>query len=328
MLCVAGLEACRVWQIRAEQRLQSAFRPKTRQCYDRLFRTFVSFCVCGKAPLREPTVSMVLSFLEYLVVHEVSVHMIANYLSAIKAMFILYNIPAGVLDHQRIKYYTKSIKITRTISVPHRNVMDIPAWQRLINLVDTCHNGQTYKAMFLVGYFGFFRLSNLASHTIKEFDPSRHFAGGDVFFGKREVRLILKWSKTLQPRDQVKVITLPKLGSAIYPYGALKGIFHCYNPGSMDPLFQIEVNHKFQVVTDSRVRKTLAILNQAMGFDRSYYTFHSFRRSGATLAYKNRVPVDDIQHHGTWTSDCVWRYISLDVTAGSRLSSTFRKILL
>ena len=145
------LKPAELWQIRAEQRLQSAFRPETRQCYNRLFRTFVSFCVCVKAPLREPTVSMMLSFLEYLVVHRVSVHMIAHYLSAIKATFILYNIPVGVLDHQRIKYYTKSIKITRPISVPHRNIMDIPTLQHLINLVNTCQNGQTYKAMFLVG---------------------------------------------------------------------------------------------------------------------------------------------------------------------------------
>ena len=115
----------------------------------------------------------------------------------------------------------------------------------------------------------FFRLSNLVPHAIGEFDPSHNFAGGDVLFGKPEARLALKWSKTMQTRDQVKVITRPHLDMAICSYGALKGSFHCYNPGSMEPLFQIKVSHSFQVVTDSRVRKVLAMLNQAMGLHMS-----------------------------------------------------------
>ena len=119
--------------------------------------------------------------------------------------------------------------------------------------------------MFLVGYFDFLSLSNLVPHAIGELDPSCHFAGGDLLFGKREASLVLKWSTTIQTRDQVKVITLTRLDMLISPYGALTGIFRCYNPVSMESLFQVQVNRKFQVFTDSRVRKTLSTLNQAMG---------------------------------------------------------------
>ena len=146
-------------------------------------------------------------------------------------------------------------------------------------------------------------------------------------FGKKQVRLLLKWSKTMQTRDKAKVITLPRLDSDICPYRALKGVFQMYQPGGNDPLFQIQVGANFQVVSDSRVRKMLAMLTEAMGFPKTYFIFHTFRRSGATLAYKNRVPIEDIQQHGTWTSDCDWRYILFDVDAGTKVSSRFCKIL-
>ena len=59
----------------------------------------------------------------------------------------------------------------------------------------------------------FFRLSNLAPHAISEFDPSRHFTVADLIFEKNQVTLLLKWSKTIQTRDQVRLITLPQLKS-------------------------------------------------------------------------------------------------------------------
>ena len=110
---------------------------------------YIGFCVCVKAPLIQPKLSIILSFLEYLVVNSVSVHTVNNYFSALKAMFVIYNIPSVVLDHQQIKYYIKAIKIPRLVSVPHRNVMDICTLQHLIRLVRDLKHGSTYKALFL-----------------------------------------------------------------------------------------------------------------------------------------------------------------------------------
>ena len=36
--------------------------------------------------------------------------------------------------------------------------------------------------------------------------------------------MLLKWTKTIQSHGQVKLITLPRLGSSICPYGALRDI--------------------------------------------------------------------------------------------------------
>ena len=91
----------------------------------------------------------------------------------------------------------------------------------------------------------------------------------------------------MHTRDQVKLIKLPKLDSVICPCGVLEGLFQLYSPGSMDPPFLVKVGSTFQVMTDSKARKGLAMLNQVLGLPRSYYMFYYFQHSGATLAYKN-----------------------------------------
>ena len=90
-----------------------------------------------------------------------------------------------------------------------------------------------YKAVLLTAFFGFFHLSNLAPHLIAEFDSARHFTGGgSVFFQENEVKLLIKWSKTMQYRDEYKFVALPKLGaSPICPYRALRNAIAFKYPG-------------------------------------------------------------------------------------------------
>ena len=52
------------------------------------------------------------------------------------------------------------------------------------------------------------------------------------------------------------------------------------------------------------------------------YIFHDFGLSGATFAHASHIPIQDIKHHGTWSSDCVWRYIYSDHASGENLAFT------
>ena len=239
MLCFVGAERCQELHKKVTTRLSMAFRPKTRLCYQRLFRVFVGFCISVNVALHSFSVVTVLCFLEYLMHNNVSVGMIINYVSAVKAMAILYNIPHDIFEHPRVKYFIKSIKMSRPILITKRNVMDVNTLTELITLCDNRPNAVTFKANFLTAFFGFFRLSNLAPHATGEFDQSKHLTGGDVFFDKNQVKILLKWSKTLQFNDEVRVITLPRLKSlSICPYRALKAIYKLYAPESNQPLFQ------------------------------------------------------------------------------------------
>ena len=105
--------------------------------------------------------SVLLSFLEYLVVHRVSVHMLVNYISDLKAICIVHNISPAVLEHQQVKYFSKSIRINRPVFVALKNIIDIRTLNHLMQLEATFKDETVLKAMFLVSYFGFFLLSKV-----------------------------------------------------------------------------------------------------------------------------------------------------------------------
>ena len=114
--------------------------------------------------------------------------MVANYVSAIKANFVLYDLPFCVLDHPQIKYFLKALKINRPLKVKSNNIITI-AW--LIEISKACEgfiSGPIYKTAILLGFFAFLRLSNLAPHALAGFDSTRHLTGHDVFFTKNLVK--------------------------------------------------------------------------------------------------------------------------------------------
>ena len=309
--------------MKANARAQAAFRPKTRQCYAMLFKTFIGFCLCMKLSCNDMFLSTVMAFLEFLVYNKVSTHMVANHVSALRAMAIVYNIPFAALEHPKVKYFIKSLKINRPLAITRRHIMDLKILKEIILYCPRFADSVTIKAIFLSAFFGFFRISNLVPHSISTYDSTRHFSGGDIFFQKKIVKLLVKWSKTLQSRDEVWVITLPRLADkVICRYLALHPIIQLYSPDINQPLFQTYSNKKCQPMTDSRVRKTLSCIVQLMGLPKGFYTFHTFWRSGASLAYQAQVPLADIKDHGTWTSDCVWTYIHDKAYVGTSKDDT------
>ena len=247
--------------------------------------------------------------------------MISNYVSAIKAYFVLYDLPFHILDHPRIKYFQKSLKINRPLTLTSHNIIDLDSLERISV---ACHDfscGQVLRAVFLTGFFGFFRLSNLAPHSLSGFDPSRHLTGQDLFFTRKMVKILIKWSKTIQNRDSVQVVSLPKLSNKlICPFRALKALGSLYPMSANHSAFQVKMQSGWQPLTDSKFRKCLKSINMTLGLTPHFYTFHSFRRSGATFAYNAHIPVQQIKRHGTWTSDCVWRYIQADHSSGECLA--------
>ena len=239
-----------------------------------------------------------------------------------KADCILYDLPYYVFDHPKIKYFIKSIKINRPLTLRPHNTVDLSILRRISKACLELTHGLVYRAVFFTGFFAFFRLSNLALHSLSSFDPSSNLTGHDVFFTKKFVKILIKWSKTIQSRDTVQCITLPKLqDSTICPFSALKALFRLYPMSAVTSLFQVPTPSGLNPLTDSRVRKILTVINQSLGFHPSHFTFHDFRRRGATFAFNAQIPTQDIKRHGTWSSNCVWKYIQSDHSSGDNIAT-------
>ena len=121
----------------AAMRLKTAFAPKTARCYHILFRNFLAFCHCVKVQPKNVDIRIVMAYLEYLAQNSVSVHMISNNLSAIRANFVIYGLDHGVFSHPKISYFIKSLKRNRPLHITPRNIMDLKTLSALVRYCDS-----------------------------------------------------------------------------------------------------------------------------------------------------------------------------------------------
>ena len=63
----------------------------------------------------------------------------------------------------------------------------------------------------------------------------------------------------------------------------------------MNLKFQYKFGSTWLLLTDTRIRKILSKINFKLGLTKTYITFRSFRRSGATLAFNSQVSVQRIK---------------------------------
>ena len=183
-----------------------------------------------------------LSFLKYLVTNNVSLNMLANYISAAKANFTRLGLEYSLWDHPNVKCFLASSKINRPFKVVKCHVIDLETLQRLVRYCDLISFGIVYKAVFLVGYFGFLRLSNIAPRAIASFDPSLYLTAGNIIFTERLIKLVIKWSKTIQTRGSINCLTLSRLkGSIMCPLAVYKAAMKLNMPSQHDTLFQMKV---------------------------------------------------------------------------------------
>ena len=185
----------------------------------------------------------------------------------------------------------------------------------------------TFQALYAFCFFSFLRLSNLLPHSKLSFDPTRQLCRGDLIFSHDTITVIIKWSKTIQNRRNTTTLCVPALGrSPLCPFKAICRMLH-NTPGSPnDPLFQILKNNTYVPLTDSVACKHLKKVATVLKVP-SPSTFHLFRKSGTTWAFQHGVPLQQIMLYGTWTSDCVWRYVSTLAQHISPVAATFKQHL-
>ena len=68
---------------------------------------------------------------------------------------------------------------------------------------------------------------------------------------------------------------------------------------------KVKTGRQWLPLRDSKVGHHFDDILKIIGYQGKGYSFHSFRHSGASLALNNIVKIQEIQNHGTWTSDCV-----------------------
>ena len=129
-----------------------------------------------------------LSFLEYLARNKASADMLANYISAIRAKFVILGLDYTVWQHPTVKYLIKSLYINHALTITKRNVIDTHTLVRMTRCCDQIYMGPVFKISFLFGLLVFLCLSNLAANSVAMFVPSRNLLAADVICTKEFVK--------------------------------------------------------------------------------------------------------------------------------------------
>ena len=274
------------------------------------------------------TVLKLLCFLECLNFNAVKQSQMANYLSAIKTQFLLCGLDVACFNDARLKFYLKAIQRHAPLVVKLNKIIDIPMLSQIVEQCDFTYMGQVFKALYLLSFYSFLRISNLVPHAVSKFSPLKHLARGDIIFQQDKIVVIVKWSKTMQSNNQVKLISIPAISrSRLCPVSAISNLLSITPKGRNLPLFQVKNAGNWVPLTDTGVRRHFSLILQRLDLAHTGYTLHTFRRSGATFAFNNDVALQNIQRHGTWTSDCVWRYITDSTNAGDQVAEMFKNKL-
>ena len=298
-------------------------RPATPVAYNRHFENFMLFCTVVSFQIESISVEQLLVYCEFLYSNSYSPSAIANAMAGVKSRLQSYGFQVSVFSDVRITFYLKSLKLQQPLRDKLPCIIDFALLRKIIHACDKFSHPVLFKSIYLVAFYSFLRISNLVPHSVVSFSPLEKLARGDVFFGPPGLLLLIKWSKSMQNRNKAMLIKLPSIfDRQICP------VYHVHKllqitPGHQDsPLFQIEVHGTWVPLTDSRVRKHFkSILTFLQLHDRNI-TFHSFRKSGASLAFQGQTSLQSIKAHGTRSSDTVWIYIVQNQDGSAEVAQT------
>lgn len=309
----------------AWQHLNSAFRPSTSSAHRTHFRTFILYTLHFELNM-DISLPTVLSFMQYLYMNGISPKVIGNYISSIRTMCAWYDIDHGALSHHKVFLLLRSFKINNLSQPTVRGIFDIPTLQKISESCCNSYDPPLFRSIFLVAFYGFFRMSNIAPHSASAFDPSRHFLRQDVIFSPPGVHIRVKWSKTQQNRQEVKWTQLPKVQNQILcPVTALHSLLTSRPLSPRAPLFFCKAAN--QSIHDTKIRDILRTILQTLGITHQGHGFHAFRRSGASWAFDNNIPIEQIMAHGSWRSGAIWEYLQQTSSAGTNIAHAFSKCI-
>ena len=311
---------------KAYTRVHTALRPRTSSAYQSKFKLFLAFIAWFQFPLIH--VDTILGFLEFLTQNGSRSHSLASYVSVLRHYFKLYDIQTSVLDHRKVHLFIKSVSINAPYIPRHKANITIPILTKIVKACDLLKFGFLYKAIFLMAYFGFLRLSNMAPSSSSAFDPSRHFLVGDVIFGSPGAHIIVKWAKAMQHANKHQVVQLPLLSpSPLCPVSALKSLISTIRAPPSAPLFLFPSPSGNFPISAPMVSSTLTKILISLKLNPSYYGFHAFRRSAVSWAVDHNVPLQNLKAHGGWSSNAINTYFKHTPKASSTVATTFQNIL-
>ena len=253
----------------------------------------------------ECNVHNMLTFMEFLYQNLVSPKVISTYMSSIHSKAQWYGWPTPSASHPTVQRYIRSISINSRFNPSPRGIFGIHTLYNLSISCDILSDPVLFRAIFLTAFYGFLRMSNIAPHSSSKFNPDVYLIRQDVIIAPPGVHLLIKWTKTLQHHKSHHWIQLPSIKNHLLcPVRALQALLTSRLLLPTAPLFANNF-HPYAQVIDTHIPDALKKVLVHRNISTTGHGFHTFRRSGATLAFDNNIKLQDIMAHGLWRSSAI-----------------------
>ena len=233
--------------------------------------------------------------------------------------------PNPLLSNWYLASILKGLKRLKGDSTRQKLPITCHILQGILRVLDlSCPFDITFWAACLVGFFSFFRKSNLLIPSTEKFDPQKHLCRADVQFHPSGVILLVRWSKMIQFRQ--RTVQIPLLHIAKSPFCPSSALLICFRmvPTAVghSPLFCYPSPTGVKPITHAAFTSYLRQCLKKLGIDPSLYSGHSFRRGGTNFALQCGLPADLIELQGDWSSNAYQRYIDPSLSLRQQVAST------
>ena len=206
-----------------------------------------------------------------------------------------YNMDYSATHNPAVLRYIRGLSLTSAFRPTPRGIFDIPTLYANSKQCEILSDPIVFRSIFLTSFNAFLRMSNIAPHSSKQFDPHKHLLRRDVTFAPPGAHIILKWCKTMQDAKSTHIVQIPEIVNVrLCPVRALKTLLASRQLPPTSPLFANIFTHTLKSLTHRDALKTILT---SLRISHTGHGFHSFRRSGATLAFDHSVPLQNIMAH-------------------------------
>ena len=302
------------------------FAPSTKATYRSQKRAFLQFCKLAglsPVPLSQDNAGRYIAYLS----QRLSYGSIKSYINVVRIMHLEAGYVSPFSNTWVIDSLLKGAK--RVLGAATRQKLPItPAILfsifSLLNLSSSLDI--TFWAACLVAFFSFFRKSNLFITSLPNFNPSLHLCRKDASFSADGVVLAVRWSKTIQYRQRVLSVPLPRISSSpLCPSFALLSALRLSPSPADGPLFTFSSAQGWAALSANMFSAKLHALLARLGFPPSAYSGHSFRRGGASFALECGLPTELIKVQGDWASNAYELYTCPSLPMRKSLAATLGK---
>ena len=293
------------------------------------WKKFDKFCEYFELSIKFPfTAELLVAYITWLCTQLRAQNSVQNYVSGMKTFHVLKGFATDGFDDISVKLALKGAARRLHHTKKQAQPMTPTILYQLRQLLDLrTPMDATYWALFILSFVMFMRKSNMVPDSVKSFNPSKQLIRADFRLKNGNLMVHGKWSKVNQFGSRTGGIPVLAMDSVLCPVMAFKDMCTLVPGEGKDPAFCVMTGGVLRPITYRMFQQKLKSLVEAAGYNPADFSTHSFRRGGASLAYKAGISGETIKVLGDWKSNAYMEYLECPLVVKTKAAVQFTKVV-